>query len=33
MIVDSTTLRLISGGLVVVFGVLIFFRRRGAKSE
>jgi hypothetical protein len=30
---DTSTLRLISAALVVVFGVLIFLRRRGAKSE
>jgi hypothetical protein len=30
---DSTTLRLISAALVVVFGVLIFLRRRGSKVE
>jgi hypothetical protein len=30
---DSTTLRLISAALVVVFGVLIFLRRRGSKTE
>ena len=30
---DTTTLRLISAALVVVFGILIFLRRRGAKNE
>lgn len=30
---DSSTLRLICAALAVAFGVLIFFRRRGAKSE
>jgi hypothetical protein len=30
---DSSTLRLICAALAVVFGVLIFFRRRGVKSE
>jgi hypothetical protein len=33
MVVDTTTIRLICAGLVVVFGVLIFLRRRSAKSE
>jgi hypothetical protein len=31
--VDTSTLRLICAGLVVVFGVLIFLRRRNAKEE
>jgi hypothetical protein len=30
---DSSTLRLISAALVVVFGVLIFMRRRNSKAE
>jgi hypothetical protein len=30
---DSSTLRLISAALAVVFGVLIFLRRRSAKPE
>lgn len=30
---DSSTLRLICAALAVVFGALIFFRRRGAKTE
>jgi hypothetical protein len=30
---DTSTLRLICAALVVVFGVLIFFRRRGSKTE
>ena len=30
---DTTTLRLICAGLVVVFGVLIFFRRRSSKAD
>ena len=29
----TTTLRVISAALAVVFGILIFLRRRGAKSE
>jgi hypothetical protein len=33
MAVDSSTLRLICAALVVVFGVLIFLRRRSAKPE
>jgi len=33
MVVDTSTLRLICAALVVVFGVLIYFRRRSAKSE
>lgn len=30
---DGTTLRLVCGILVVVFGALIFMRRRGSKAE
>jgi hypothetical protein len=30
---DGTTLRLVCAALVVVFGVLIFMRRRGSKAE
>jgi len=30
---DTSILRLICAGLVVVLGVLIFFRRRGSKAE
>jgi hypothetical protein len=33
MVVDTSTLRLICVGLIVVFGILIFWRRRNAKSE
>jgi hypothetical protein len=30
---DTSTIRLICAALVVVFGVLIFMRRRGEKAE
>ena len=30
---DATTLRLICAAVAVVFGVLIFVRRRGTKEE
>ena len=30
---DTSTVRLICAALVVVFGVVIFLRRRGAKTE
>lgn len=30
---DNTTIRLVCVALAIVFGVLIFLRRRGAKSE
>jgi hypothetical protein len=30
---DSTTVRLICGVLAVLFGVMIFRRRRGSKAE
>jgi hypothetical protein len=30
---DSTTVRLICVALAVVFGVMIFLRRRGSKAE
>jgi hypothetical protein len=30
---DTSMLRLICAGLVAVFGVLIFLRRRGTKTE
>jgi hypothetical protein len=30
---DTSTVRLICAALVVVFGVLIFLRRRGTKAE
>jgi hypothetical protein len=33
MIVDSSTIRLICVALVVVFGVVIFLRRRNTKAE
>jgi hypothetical protein len=30
---DSMTIRIVCGALVLVFGALIFFRRRNAKEE
>jgi len=30
---DASTLRIVCAGLVVVFGALIFFRRRGTKAD
>ena len=33
MAVDSYTIRIVCAALVVVFGVLIFLRRRNAKAE
>jgi hypothetical protein len=30
---DGTTLRIVCAALVVVFGALIFLRRRGSKAE
>jgi hypothetical protein len=30
---DGTTVRLVCAALVVVFGALIFLRRRGSKAE
>jgi len=30
---DATTVRLICGALAVVFGVMIFMRRRSSKAE
>jgi hypothetical protein len=30
---DATTLRLVCAGIAVVFGVLIFLRRRSSKTE
>jgi hypothetical protein len=33
MFVDSSTIRLICAALVVVFGIVIFLRRRNAKVE
>jgi hypothetical protein len=30
---DATTLRLVSAAVAVVFGVLIFLRRRSSKTE
>jgi len=30
---DGTTLRLVCAALVVVFGALIFFRRRSSKAD
>jgi len=30
---DGTTLRLVCAGIAVVFGVLIFLRRRSSKTE
>lgn len=29
---DATTLRIVCGALVVIFGALIFFRRRGSSK-
>jgi len=33
MFVDTSTVRLICAALAVVFGVLIYLRRRNAKAE
>jgi len=30
---DSTTMRLICGALAVIFGIMIFMRRRSTKEE
>jgi len=30
---DMSTIRIISGGLVLIFGALIFLRRRSSKTE
>jgi hypothetical protein len=30
---DTNTVRLICGALAVIFGVMIFMRRRGSKAE